>query len=219
MILTDRNQTINLIRFGLSLCNSYLKSHNHYSCPTDHDSDTLSQCHHNHYSYTISDFQKDPLLLDVVLRKFQFTTKLLKMRLYKAILTTSTRGLNAYDWREFENRFVQRSIIDIAREYADNGDTQALRQILCYCPQCFLPYRYEILSRLPLVTESSDYFDLLPSCRSAPQEGLFEWQQGSETHSINLLDSSAVNWFEKQEIVGFLLEYVWISSEFSYLVI
>jgi len=128
------------------------------------------------------------------------------MRLYKAILTTSSRGLNSYDWREFENRFVQRRIIDTIHEYAEEGDTQALRQILCYCPQCFLPYRYEILSVLPLVTEPSDYFDLLPSCRSPYREGWYEWQQGTETHSLNLLDSSAVNWLEKREIVKALLD-------------
>ena len=216
VILTDRNQTINLIRFGLSLCNSYLKSHGYYSCPSDHDNDTLSLCHCDHYSYSVLDLQKDSLLLEVVLRKFQFTVELLKMRLYKAILTTSSRGLNSYDWREFENRFVQRRIIDTIHEYAEEGDTQALRQILCYCPQCFLPYRYEILSVLPMVTEPSDYFDLLPSCRSPYREGWYEWQQGTETHSLNLLDSSAVNWLEKREIVKALLEYVSISQEFSY---
>lgn len=208
VVLTDRNQTISLFRFALSLCNSYLKSRDYYSNSSDREGDVLALCYCGYYTYSPTELQQDSLLLEVVLRKFQFAVKLLKMRLYKAILATSTRGLNAYDWKEFHNQFVNRSILEIARAYAKEGDIQALRQILAYCPQCFLPYRYEILTLLPLVTEPSDFFDLLPSCQNKYQEGEYEWQQGTETHSLNLLNSSIVNWFEKQEIIESLLSFV-----------
>lgn len=77
------------------------------------------------------------MLLEVVLRKFQFTVELLKMRLYKAILTTSSRGLNSYDWREFENRFVQRRIIDTIHEYAEEGDNTSVATDPLLLPSVF----------------------------------------------------------------------------------
>lgn len=46
--------------------------------------------------------------------KMHFAVTLLKMRLYKAVLTAGERGLLAYDWREFQHKYKMGSICELA---------------------------------------------------------------------------------------------------------
>ena len=109
----DRNQTVSLLRFALSYANTLLRNRGFFAA--NHSSkDPLAACVPANYSYSPRDLRDDKELRSLVRYKMHFAVTLLKMRLYKAVLTAGERGLLAYDWREFQHKYKMGSICELA---------------------------------------------------------------------------------------------------------
>ena len=104
----DRKTLINVLKYGLTVCNNYLKARAFYDPPSGvPDSDVLSSCNHHFYSYTPTALRESAELRYVVLMKYLMCMKLLRIRLYNAVLMATSRGLTEYNPVEFQQYCAQ----------------------------------------------------------------------------------------------------------------
>ena len=111
----DRNQTVSLLRFALTYTNNLLRNRGFFSV-THSVKDPLATCVPANYSYSPRELNDDRELRSLVRYKLHFAVTLLKMRLYKAVLTAGERGLLAYDWREFQTQYKNGSICALTEQ-------------------------------------------------------------------------------------------------------
>ena len=111
----DRNQTVSLLRFALTHTNNLLRNRGFFSV-THSVKDPLATCVPANYSYSPRELNDDRELRSLVRYKLHFAVTLLKMRLYKAVLTAGERGLLAYDWREFQTQYKNGSICALTEQ-------------------------------------------------------------------------------------------------------
>ena len=113
----DRKTLINVLKYGLTVCNNFLKAHDLYAPPAGvSDSDVLASCHRSFYSYTPAALQESTELQYVVLMKYLLCMKLLRIRLYNAVLMATNRGLAEYNPVEFQHYGTQ-SIRSLCMEW------------------------------------------------------------------------------------------------------
>lgn len=202
--LSNRQAMMNLLKSGLRASNQWLRSKNFYVFEK-RGVDDLSSSKACFYSYTKEDVEKDAMLREVVLCKFLICAKLNRIQFYNKLLAEDSlpEGLNL---KEFA-RYTRRPIRELALQFAQEGKHASLRKLFLSFPQLTLPYRYEIVSRFPLVSDPSSYFRFLPAFgekEAAPSPGVFSFWDGRTIQKINTLNYAEVEWFEKREILGLL---------------
>lgn len=116
----DRNQTVSLLRFALTYTNNLLRNRGFFSA-THSVKDPLAACVPANYSYSPRELNDDGELRSLVRYKLHFAVTLLKLRLYKAVLTAGERGLLAYDWREFQTQYKNGSICALTEQCECGG--------------------------------------------------------------------------------------------------
>ena len=163
------------------------------------------------YCYTEREIRDNALLCEIVLRKFQLLVRLMKMKIYKSILATSSSGLMGYSADVFYNQFVNRSLEATVKEYIVKGNMNILPSFLQISPQAFFIHRYEMLSEIPFIVEPSDYCEYFPMfMETGIQEGEFYWGKEGKEYKVDLVKNHGLNWFERESI---LKELVLIVSE------
>ena len=123
--------------------------------------DRLENSRACYYSYTASDVAKDPVLREIVSLKFLLCIKLKRMQFYNKVLTAG-RSLSGFNVEEF-NLYSQSTAYNLALRFTENGEDVYLNKLISTFPQCILPYRYDIVSHFPLVTDPSKYVHFLPA--------------------------------------------------------
>ena len=199
--IDDRKATINLLKIGLRVCNTWFYSHNYY-VRQEQDMDRLENSRACYYSYTASDVAKDPVLREIVSLKFLLCIKLKRMQFYNKVLTAG-RSLSGFNVEEF-NLYSQSTAYNLALRFTENGEDVYLNKLISTFPQCILPYRYDIVSHFPLVTDPSKYVHFLPAFDASQgqrESGVFVCWSDDKIWEINTLNDAEVEWFEKKDVL------------------
>ena len=166
------------------------------------DGGQLSNYQMDCYCYTEKEVAENAMLCEIVLRKFQLLVRLMKMRIYKSILATSSMGLMGYSYDVFYNQFVNRPLEVTVKEYLTKGNVSILQSFLQISPQSFFIHRYDMLSAIPFIVEPSEYCDYLPLFKeSGINEGEFYWGREGKEFKVDLLHNHELNWFERESIL------------------
>ena len=113
----DRKALTSVLKFGLGLCNAFLKARGCYTPPSGGaDGDVAATCAASCYTYTTEEVAANAALREVVLRKFALCMRLQRLRLYNAVLVASSRSLSDYNCVEFE-RYCAHSVFDLCVEW------------------------------------------------------------------------------------------------------
>ena len=201
--LLHREQTESFLRYGISVCNAYLSKMNFYLGNTgERDGGQLANYQMDCYCYTEKEINEDPMLCEIVLRKFQLLVRLMKMRIYKSILATSSSGLMGYSSDVFYSQFVNRTLEVTVKEYLAKGNMSILQAFLQISPQSFFIHRYDMLSVIPFIVEPSEYCDYFPLFKeTGVKEGEFYWGKEGKEFKVDLLNNHGLNWFERESIL------------------
>lgn len=198
----DRSGTINIIKSGLRRCNQYLADH-HFTVPMAKEVDILQSCQRKNYSYTLEDIQQDETLQWVVLMKYLFCQKLMRIRFYNSISTLS-QGYTGFNCNEF-NLLYSGDFLSLCKQFALQGDVQRLLRCMTSFPQYLLPYRYTLLERIPYVTDPMTFASILPQFKGEMGEvGMFYYSESGVMKAIQLLHPDQVEWYETIEIIQYL---------------
>ena len=200
--LTNRQSIMNLLKGGLRTSNRWLRSRNFYIFEKRGDDD-LNSSKACFYSYTVEDLEKDEMLREVVLCKFLICVKLKRIQFYNKLLAEYSlpEGFNL----EELVRYTRQPVRELALNFARKGNTSGLGKLFLSFPQLTFPYRYEIVSQFPLVSDPSTYFQFLPAFgepQNSQSGGVFTFWDGKSIQEINTLNDAEVEWFEKKEILS-----------------
>ena len=142
------------------------------------------------------------MLWEIVLRKFQLLVRLMKMRIYKSILATSSSGLMGYSSDVFYSQFVNRTLEVTVKEYLAKGNMSILQAFLQISPQSFFIHRYDMLSVIPFIVEPSEYCDYFTLFKeTGVKDGEFYWGKEGKEFKVDLLNNHGLNWFERESIL------------------
>lgn len=112
---TDRKVLTSVLKFGLGLCNAFLKARGFYAPADTAEGDVMVTCVSSRYTYTAEQVAADMSLQEVVRRKYTLCMKLQRLRLYNAVLVAGNRSLSDYNCLEFEH-YCRRSVFDLCIE-------------------------------------------------------------------------------------------------------
>ena len=210
--LSSRDQTESFFRSGLSRCNEYLSKKGFYVGSTsDRESGKLLNYQMDCYQYSAQDLQQDSFLCEIVLKKFQLLVRLLKMKLYKAILTTSSAGLAGYSSEVFFSQYIHRTLLELLQDHVRSGNIQVIHQFLLTIPQPFLIHRYDILSQILLTVDPDEYCHYLPLfSQEEVREGEFCWMSQGKMYRMDVVQNHALNWFDSECTLRILTDQVLI---------
>ncbi|ESP01249.1 hypothetical protein LOTGIDRAFT_212786 [Lottia gigantea] len=96
--------------------------------------------------------------------RLRFLQYLDRLRTYECILGGPSVAPQRFD-SEFFKEFRSQNIVEVATEYARNGDYEALHSLFTFHSEDILHHRLAILSNFPETMAPSDYQSLLPIIR------------------------------------------------------
>lgn len=208
--LSSRDQTESFFCHGLSRCNEYLSKRGFYVGSTsERESGKLSNYQMNCYHYSAQELQQDPFLCEIVLKKFQLLVRLLKLKLYRAILMITPAGLAGYSSEVFFSQYIHRTLLELLQDHVRSGNIQVIHQFLLTIPQPFLIHRYAILSQILLTVDPDEYCHYLPLfSQEEVREGEFCWMSQGKMYRMDVVQNHALNWFESESTLKMLADQV-----------
>ncbi|KAK8803825.1 hypothetical protein WA158_001519 [Blastocystis sp. Blastoise] len=192
-----------IIKYGLKICSDLLKQENIID-EIDGEQTEVTRTLINNVDHIRGNRSIEILLI----YKYLFKMKLMKLDLYRQIRREEKRGLlfNIQEYIDIEKKNIK----ELALSYAQKGNLNSLKILFHMCQHVILPYRFEILNSIPEIYDPKEYeylFPQLPDIKSR-YEDIYMYKEAGAVTLINLINETALSNYGNIYILKYLQEQI-----------